>query len=141
MGRISGPLLDRIDMYIDVPGVRVQDLTSAPVGESSEIVRRRVVQARNVQRERFNGYKHLFKNADMSGKDIERVCMLDERGASILQQAMVKLGLSARAYDRILKVSRTIADLSESTSIEAAHVAEAVQYRSLDRSIWMGAHP
>lgn len=140
MSRISGPLLDRIDIHIDVPGVRVQELTSAPVGETSAMIRLRVVNARNVQLNRFEGQPHLFKNADMESKDIERECRLDERGSSILQLAMTKLGLSARAYDRILKVSRTIADLAGSSGIQSAHVAEAVQYRSLDRSIWLGAH-
>ncbi len=140
MGRVSSPLLDRIDIHIDVPGVRVQDLTSAPMGESSDTIRLRVVKARDVQRERFEGQRHIFKNADMASKDIERVCILDVAGSSILQQAMTKLGLSARAYDRILKVSRTIADLAGSPAIQASHVAEAVQYRSLDRSMWLGAH-
>ena len=140
MSRISGPLLDRIDIHIDVPGVRVHELTSAPLGESSSAIRSRVVRARAIQGERFHSQKQLFKNADMMSKDIECFCVLDSRGGAILQQAMTKLGLSARAYDRILKVSRTIADLASSDSIECAHVAEAVQYRSLDRSMWLGAH-
>lgn len=140
MSRISGPLLDRIDIHIDVPGVQVRDLAAAPAGEYSSVIRQRVVHARELQRKRFEEHKHLFKNADMTSKDIERICALEEKGSAILQQAMTKLNLSARAYDRILKVSRTIADLAESTTINHSHVAEAVQYRSLDRSMWLASY-
>jgi len=138
MGRISGPLLDRIDIHVDVPAVRYRDLSDARRGESSEIVRARVMGARERQKVRFSERKDLFKNADMLAADIRMWCALDSASSDILNKAMNSLGLSARAYDRILKVSRTIADLADSEHIKVEHVSEAVQYRSLDRQFWNG---
>ncbi len=135
MGRISGPLLDRIDIHVNVPSVRMQDLADEPPGESSAAISERVVRAREVQQRRFAGTA-VYKNADMTTTDIRTYCRLNAQGDAILRHAMNKLGLSARAYDRILKVSRTIADLAGCSDIEASHVAEAVQYRNLDRQFW-----
>ena len=138
MGRISGPLLDRIDIHVDVPAVRYRDLSDARRGESSQVVRERVIKARERQRARFSERKDLFKNADMLAADIRMWCTLDSASSDLLNKAMNSLGLSARAYDRILKVSRTIADLADSEQIRIEHVSEAVQYRSLDRQFWNG---
>jgi magnesium chelatase family protein len=138
MGRISGPLLDRIDIHVDVPAVRYRDLSDARRGESSQLVRERVIKAREKQRTRFSERKDLFKNADMLAADIRMWCALDSPSSDLLNKAMNSLGLSARAYDRILKVSRTIADLADSEQIKIEHVSEAVQYRSLDRQFWNG---
>ncbi|HEX8283292.1 MAG TPA: YifB family Mg chelatase-like AAA ATPase [Pyrinomonadaceae bacterium] len=137
VGRVSGPLLDRIDIHVDVPAVRFKELSDrgAPEGEDSEAVRARVVAARERQRERFRGSR-VFANAQMPPRLIRRHCRLDAEGERLLEQAMTRQGLSARAYDRILKVSRTIADLAASHDIRPAHVAEAVGYRSLDRTYW-----
>ncbi|MBN1999957.1 YifB family Mg chelatase-like AAA ATPase [candidate division KSB1 bacterium] len=133
LSRISGPLLDRIDIHVDVPAVKYSDLTSSRVGENSETIRERVETARRRQLDRFKGHARLFCNARMDPKDIFRYCKLDAQGHKLLETAITKLNLSARAYDRILKVSRTIADLECSNKIEPAHVSEAIQYRSLDR--------
>jgi len=138
MGRISGPLLDRIDIHVDVPAVRYRDLSEARRGESSQMVRERVLQAREKQRARFSERKDVFKNADMLSADIRTWCTLNEASSELLNKAMNSLGLSARAYDRILKVSRTIADLADAEHIQIEHVSEAVQYRSLDRQFWNG---
>jgi magnesium chelatase family protein len=138
MGKVSGPLLDRIDIHVDVPAVLYRDLSDARRGESSQVVRERVIKARVRQKNRFSERKDLFKNADMLAPDIRMWCALDPPSADILNKAMNSLGLSARAYDRILKVSRTIADLDDSEEIQIAHVSEAVQYRSLDRQFWNG---
>lgn len=138
MGRVSGPLLDRIDLHVDVPAVRYQELSSARSGESSIDVRQRVIKARQIQAERFAGKKGIFKNADMNTAELKLYCVLDEAGNTLIKTAMQKLGLSARAFDRILKVARTIADLDNSLDIKAIHVSEAVQYRSLDRQYWNG---
>jgi len=138
VGRVSGPLLDRIDIHVDVPAVRFKELSEsggAPEGETSADVRARVVVARERQRERFRGSR-IFSNAQMSSRLIRRHCRLDPAGERLLEQAMTRQGLSARAYDRILKVGRTIADLEGSEQILPAHVAEAVGYRSLDRTYW-----
>ncbi len=136
MSKISGPLLDRIDIHIEVPAVRYKDLSSSHKGESSEAIRERVIRAREVQQARFSAYSHIYNNADMGSKEVRHFCRLDDAGASLLKTAMTRLGLSARAYDRILKVSRTIADLESETQINAAHVSEAIQYRTLDRELW-----
>lgn len=136
MARISGPLLDRIDIHVEVAAVRYRDLAARRCGETSAVVRGRVVQARDVQMTRFARRHDLFKNADMNSRDIGTWCVVDSAGTEILKSAMQRLGLSARAYDRILKVSRTIADLAHSPTIEATHLAEAIQYRSLDRQFW-----
>ncbi len=136
VGRISGPLLDRIDIHIDVPAVRFKELTGeGPNVESSEEIRVRVTGARARQSERFVG-EAIFSNAQMSPRHLRRYCRIDAESERMLEQAMARLGLSARAYDRILKVSRTIADLDASAGIRPVHVAEAVGYRSLDRTYW-----
>lgn len=138
LNRISGPLLDRIDIHVEVVPVPFEKLSGAPPSESSELIRNRVVQARQVQEERFIEWKGIHCNAQMSSKLIRKFCQLDDAGTALIKNAMEKLGLSARAYDRILKVSRTIADLEKSESIKAEHIAEAIQYRSLDRENWAG---
>jgi len=139
VGRISGPLLDRIDIHIDVPAVSFKDLSdrglSAQQGEGSAEIRARVVVARGRQLGRLRG-EGVFANAQMSPRQIRRHCQLDAECERVLEAAMTRLGLSARAYDRILKVSRTIADLDASDEIRPAHLAEAVGYRSLDRTYW-----
>lgn len=136
LGKISGPLLDRIDIHIEVPPVNYSELSSKRAGESSEKVRDRVMKARKLQNERFKEHKDIFKNADMSSKMIRKYCELDDASENLLKMAMEKLGLSARAYDRILKVSRTIADLAGAENIKTEHISEAIQYRSLDRDYW-----
>ena len=136
MAKISGPLLDRIDIHVEVPAVKYQELASKRNGESSTQVRERVVVARSKQTERFSNRAGLFSNADMQAKDIKEFCGIESAGADLLRMAMEKLGLSARAYDRILKVARTIADLSGSDHIRTEHLSEAIQYRSLDRSFY-----
>jgi magnesium chelatase family protein len=135
LGKISGPLLDRIDIHVEVPGVNYKELSSERVGESSANIRARVIKAREIQIDRFKG-AGIFKNADMGTKQLRKYCNLDTASAELLKIAMSRLGLSARAYDRILKVSRTIADLSDSDSIQVMHISEAIQYRSLDREYW-----
>ncbi|MFN3270527.1 MAG: ATP-binding protein, partial [Candidatus Kapaibacteriota bacterium] len=134
--KISGPLLDRIDIHIEVPAVKYQELTDKSSGERSEEIRKRVIKARQIQAERFKNYKNIFKNADMGSKEIRKFCQLDEKSQEILRIAMNRLALSARAYDKILKVSRTIADLENSEIIKPHHISEAIQYRSLDRGFW-----
>lgn len=136
VGKISGPLLDRIDIHVEVPAVRYSELASKRTGENSEGIRSRVIRAREVQIKRFMGRRGLFSNADMESKEIKEFCQIDDAGAELLKMAMQKLGLSARAYDRILKVARTIADLANSDSIKTEHLSEAIQYRSLDRSFY-----
>ncbi len=138
MGRISGPLLDRIDIHIDVPAVKFRDLTGeTPLDtDDSATIRERVIAARDKQRDRLAGEK-IFSNAEMTPRMIRRHCCIDAESEQMLERAMTRLGLSARAYDRILKVSRTIADLEGSERIRSAHVAEAVGYRSLDRTYWI----
>jgi len=138
MAKISGPLLDRIDLHVDVPSVHVEDLASSEQGESSREIRIRVDAARLRQEQRFIGKSHLFKNADMSSKEVESFCALDDESTTMLRVAMNALKLSARAYTRIIKVARTIADLQQSEEILAEHVKEAIQYRSLDRAGWGG---
>ena len=137
VGRISGPLLDRIDIHVDVPAVKFRELTGdpAPGAESSAEIRERVIRARERQRKRLVG-ERIFSNAAMTPRMIRRYCRIDSESEQMLERAMTRLGLSARAYDRILKVSRTIADLEGSEEIQSAHVAEAVGYRSLDRTYW-----
>jgi len=137
VGRISGPLLDRIDIHVDVPAVKFRELVGEPAQnvESSAAIRERVIGARERQHLRFAG-QGIFSNAAMTPRLIRDHCRIDTESESMLERAMARLGLSARAYDRILKVSRTIADLEGSESITSAHVAEAVGYRSLDRTYW-----
>lgn len=137
MSRISGPLIDRIDIHIEVPAVKFKDLAGQPTGEKSHQIRERVNKARKVQLERFKDEKHIFCNAHMESKEIRKYCIIDDESKELLRMAITKLGLSARAYDRIQKVSRTIADLEGSENILPQHISEAIQYRSLDRNLWM----
>jgi magnesium chelatase family protein len=136
MSRVSGPLLDRIDIHIEVLPVKYKELTSETGGEKSHTIRERVERARKVQLNRFAHIKGFYKNADMGSAEVRRYCKIDDASSELLKMAMTKLGLSARAFDRILKVSRTIADLEGCAAIQAAHVSEAIQYRSLDRQLW-----
>jgi magnesium chelatase family protein len=138
LSKISGPLLDRIDLHVEVTPVSFSELSNVQNGESSEIIRNRVIQAREIQAERYKNKEGVYANAQISSKTIKEICKIDEAGTTLLKNAMDKLGLSARAYDRILKVARTIADLEGKTNIEATHLAEAIQYRSLDREGWAG---
>ena len=133
--RISGPLLDRIDIHIEVPAVKYDELSGLPTGERSEKIRERVNQSRDTQLKRFEK-EWIYSNSQMNPKQIRKYCELDSESKDLLKRAMEKMGLSARAYDRILKVSRTIADLERSENIKANHISEAVQYRSLDRKYW-----
>ncbi|MGC8594748.1 MAG: YifB family Mg chelatase-like AAA ATPase [Candidatus Kryptoniota bacterium] len=137
MSKISGPLLDRIDIHVEVPPVKYSDLSGKRDGEPSSVIRERVKRAREVQMKRFRGKKGLFKNADMSEKDVKEFCHINSQGEELLKEAITKLGLSARAYHRILKVARTIADLGGSENIHSEHIAEAIQYRSLDRQLYL----
>ena len=136
MAKISGPLLDRIDIHIEVPAVKYKELASETQAEKSQSIRERVIKAREIQLFRFKELKHIFNNADMGSKEVRKYCKLDQAGEELLKMAMTKLGLSARAYDRILKVSRTIADIDNSEEILPQHISEAIQYRSLDRELW-----
>jgi len=138
LNKISGPLLDRIDIHLEVTPVAFSELTSERTSEKSEAVRERVVRTRQVQAERFKETKGVYSNAQMSSKMLKSVCKISEEGQQLLKTAMERLGLSARAYDRILKVSRTIADMDASADIKTEHLAEAIQYRSLDREGWAG---
>jgi len=137
VGRISGPLLDRIDIHIDVPAVKFRELSgdTPPETDSSTTIRNRVIAARARQLKRFANEK-IFSNAAMTPRMIRRHCRIDTASEQMLEQAMTRVGLSARAYDRILKVSRTIADLEGAEKIQSPHVSEAVGYRSLDRTYW-----
>jgi magnesium chelatase family protein len=130
--KVSGPLLDRIDIQVEVPGLRYQELASKDAGEKSDVIRARVNAARSIQLQRFHKTK-IHANAQMGSKDIKRHCTVKDDAEKLLETAINKLGLSARAYSRVLKVGRTIADLAGSENIEASHIAEAIQYRSLDR--------
>ncbi len=136
MARISGPLLDRIDIHIEVPAVKFKDLASSSTGEKSEEIRKRVVKAREIQNKRFDNTKLIYCNADMGTKELRKFCKIDASSEELLKMAMTRLGLSARAYDRIIKVSRTIADLEGVNNILPQHISEAIQYRSLDRELW-----
>ncbi|MBE2228121.1 MAG: YifB family Mg chelatase-like AAA ATPase [Ignavibacteria bacterium] len=138
MSKISGPLLDRIDIHIQVQAVKYKELSSTQTGEPSADIRGRVIKAREIQLLRFKDKKNIFSNADMQSKDIREFCKIDSASEELMKMAITKLGLSARAYDRILKVARTIADLSGDGDISSAHISEAIQYRSLDRTMWMG---
>ena len=136
INRISGPLMDRIDIHVETPAVQYEELTNEHAGESSAEVRRRVQAARQMQLKRFADYRDLFSNAHMGPREIRTFCKIDDKSQELLRMAITRLGLSARAYDRILKASRTIADLEGEEDIQSRHVAEAIQYRSLDRRLW-----
>ncbi|QEE50505.1 YifB family Mg chelatase-like AAA ATPase [Flavobacterium alkalisoli] len=138
LSKISGPLLDRIDIHIEVTPVPFEKLSDKQVAESSVEIRKRVTQAREIQIRRFEHLENTHYNAQMSTKQIREYCELDETSLLLLKTAMERLNLSARAYDRILKVSRTIADLDNSPNVEPQHISEAIQYRSLDREGWLG---
>ncbi|MGV6862570.1 MAG: YifB family Mg chelatase-like AAA ATPase [Putridiphycobacter sp.] len=133
LNKISGPLMDRIDLHIEVPAVKFNELSDKGKGESSAIIRERVLKARKIQDQRFKDFDEVHHNAQMTAKLLEKFCVIDQQGKTILKLAMDKLGLSARSYARILKVARTIADLDASESINSNHLAEAIQYRSLDK--------
>ncbi len=138
LNRISGPLLDRIDIHVEVTPVAFSELTQEHLSEKSETVRERVIKARDMQEKRFKENEAIHCNAQMSSKVLKQICKIDEQGKEMLKRATDRLGLSARAFDRILKVARTIADLDDSKEISSAHLAEAIQYRSLDRDNWAG---
>lgn len=138
LSKISGPLLDRIDIHIEVTPVPFDKLSEDRNGESSIEIRKRVIAARDIQTKRFSQLSNIHYNAQMGVKQIRQFCELDEASKELLKTAMERLNLSARAYDRILKVSRTIADLQGVKDILGAHISEAIQYRSLDRDGWLG---
>jgi len=138
LGKISGPLLDRIDLHVEVEKVSFDELSSKSKGESSSMIRKRVMEAREIQGRRFLGMVNVYSNAQMTTKMARRICRIDNDGEKMLKKAMNSFGLSARAFDRILKVSRTIADLDRNEQIRSHHIAEAIQYRNLDREGWLG---
>lgn len=135
MNKLSGPLLDRIDIHVEVQKVEFEQLTEKRKGEKSEDIRKRVLIAREIQNERYKDLAISY-NAQIGSRELEKFCELDDVSFNLIKMAMEKLNLSARAYDRILKVARTIADLEESESILSHHISEAIQYRSLDREFW-----
>src|SRR5690554_4610144 len=138
LSKISGPLLDRIDIHIEVTPVPFEKLSDDRRGESSIVIRERVTNARKIQSARFEEFDKIHYNAQMGVKQIRQFCKLDEVSLQLLKTTMERLNLSARAYDRILKVARTIADLEASQEINGNHISEAIQYRSLDRDGWFG---
>ena len=138
LNKISGPLLDRIDLHVEVTPVPFSELSAIKQQENSANIRDRVIKAREIQEERYKNNDGVYCNAQISSKMLKEICVINTVGANLLKAAMEKLNLSARAYDRILKVSRTIADLSASDDIKPEHLAEAIQYRSLDREGWAG---
>ncbi len=137
VSKISGPLLDRIDIHIEVPAVKFKELSGSEGAEPSAKIRERVTAARRLQTERFAKEKKIFANAHMQTRHLKKYCQITSAGQELLRAAMSKLGLSARAYDRILKVARTIADLEGAPDIKESHLSEAIQYRTLDRNLWM----
>jgi magnesium chelatase family protein len=132
---VSGPLLDRIDIHIEVPAVPHKELSCDRSGEPSEAIRERVNRARARQLERFAGRPGLFANAHMGPKDLKAYCRASDQADALLKSAITRLNLSARAYHRVLKIARTVADLVDAAEIKAGHVSEAIQYRSLDRGV------
>ena len=135
MGKISGPLLDRIDIHVEVPAAQFKELSSTKLGTASAEIREQVVNARKAQLERFQGTSINY-NAQMSSRQIRKYCKLDSEGMNILKVSVNELGLSARAHDKVLRLSRTIADLQSSESIQDHHLTEAINYRMLDRDVW-----
>ncbi len=135
LSKISGPLLDRIDIHLEVPRLKYENLADKRRGEPSEAIRERVEKARSIQRKRYKDDDILF-NAHLESKEIERYCLLTKEAEELFKMAILELGISARAYDKILKLSRTIADLEELDMIEAHHISEAIGYRSIDRNLW-----
>jgi len=138
LSKISGPLLDRIDLHVEVTPVAFSELASVKASEKSQEIRDRVILAREIQAKRFSKHEHVHCNAQMSPKTVREICNIEENGKQLLKNAMERLNLSARAYDRILKVARTISDMENATEISNQHLAEAIQYRSLDRENWAG---
>jgi magnesium chelatase family protein len=138
LNKVSGPLLDRIDLHVEVTPVAFSELSAMRKGETSAVIRERVLKAREVQAERYKEQAGIYSNAQISSKMLREVCVINTAGHNLLKTAMERLNLSARAYDRILKVARTIADLAGSNDIKIEHLAEAIQYRSLDREGWAG---
>ena len=138
LNKISGPLLDRIDMHVEITPIYYEEMTSEKLTESSETIRQRVIKAVGMQKKRFTGTVNTYSNASMSSQMVKEICQLDVASQQLLKSAMDNLQLSARAYDRILKLARTIADLSQTNQIDLAHVAEAITYRNLDRENWAG---
>ncbi|WP_375579488.1 YifB family Mg chelatase-like AAA ATPase [Marivirga tractuosa] len=138
LNKVSGPLLDRIDLHVEVTPVSFDQMTADRKAESSDTIRKRVIAAKEIQEKRFEGLEDVHSNALMPSQMVKEVCEINSAGKALLKNAMEKLGLSARAYDRIMKVSRTIADLAGSEDIKIEHLAEAIQYRSLDREEWAG---
>lgn len=138
LSKISGPLLDRIDLHVEVTPVEFNELANSRASEKSEAIRNRVIQAREIQIERFKNSSDMYCNAQMNSSSLREVCHIDDRGKELLKNAMDRLSLSARAYDRILKVARTIADMDQSENIQNSHLAEAIHFRSLDRENWAG---
>ena len=138
LNKVSGPLLDRIDLHVEVTPVAFDELSLQQGSEKSVAIRKRVITAREIQALRYNKFESVYANAQMSSKMLKEICIIDETSKKMLKSAMEKLNLSARAYDRIIKVSRTIADLDNSSTITTAHLAEAIHYRSLDREHWGG---
>ena len=136
LNRVSGPLLDRIDLHVEVPGVKFHDIAAERTGEPSAQIRERVVAARRIQQERFKGRPKITCSARMGTKEVKAHCALDEATLELLKMAMTDMNLSARAYDRILKVARTIGDLAGSARITSDHISGAIGFRSLDRQIW-----
>ena len=138
LSKVSGPLLDRIDLHVEVTPVSFDEMTRIRRNETSTEIRKRVILARQIQQERFKDEKMMYSNAMMPPQKVKEICLINQAGRTLLKTAMEKLDLSARAYDRILKVSRTIADLAQAEEIMIEHIAEAIQYRSLDREGWAG---
>ncbi len=138
LNKISGPLLDRIDIHVEVTPVPFSELSKERISEKSEEVRARVVRARKIQELRFAESENIYCNSQMSAKQLRTICKISPECNQLLKTAVERIGLSARAYDRILKVARTIADLAGSNDIQAEHLAEAIQYRNLDREGWAG---
>jgi magnesium chelatase family protein len=138
LNKISGPLLDRIDIHMEIVPVPFEDLNQKPIGESSDVIRKRVINARKIQEERYKQEEGIYCNSQMNSRLLRKYAVLDEASKNLIKNAMKKLNLSARAYDRILKLARTIADLDHKENIEMQHISEAISYRNLDKEGWAG---